>query len=393
MSKQVSGSGQNEPSATVANKPKIIWLNVWVFILTTLVAVVGVPLYGYWVGYDIWHWVFLTIGIGICGMSITAGYHRLWSHKAYKANRFVRILYALGGALAVQNSALHWSSDHRLHHGHVDDNDKDPYSAKRGFWYSHMGWMLREYQAHRYSDYSNVKDLQQDPIVMWQHRNYLWLTLSLNFGLPIVLGWFYGDVLGMLLIVGFLRLVISHHTTFFINSLAHIWGKQTYTDKNTARDNGFLALLTYGEGYHNFHHLFQNDYRNGIRWWHFDPTKWLIKSLSWLKLASDLKRCDETKIEQAKATMLMQRNIHKITKKAHPKADELISKLKDEYELYCQKLSEYYAVKRDWVLSQKKQLQQQVDSHELFEHYQNWRRQLKDYRKHWLGVNRQLLAV
>ncbi|WMS89276.1 acyl-CoA desaturase [Pleionea litopenaei] len=288
---------------------------------------------------------------------------------------------------------MHWSSDHRLHHGHVDDNDKDPYSAKRGFWYSHIGWMLREYQSHRYNDYSNVKDLQQDKIVMWQHRNYLWLTLLVNFGGPLLLGWIYGDVIGMLLVVGFLRLVISHHVTFFINSLAHIWGKQTYTDQNTARDNGFIALFTFGEGYHNFHHLFQNDYRNGIRWWHFDPTKWWIKTLSWLKLAKDLKRSDESKIERAKATMLMQRNIKKLHLAGHPRSEELINKLKAEYEIYCQKLTEYYSAKRDWVLLQKKQLVENYENHEVFEKYQQWRKQLKAYRKHWIGFNRQLLLA
>ena len=99
---------------------------------------------------------------------------------------------------------------------------------------------------------------------MWQHKHYVPLALIMNFGVPIGLGIIHGDVVGMLLIVGAVRLVLNHHTTFFINSLAHIWGSQPFTDKNTARDNGILAFLTFGEGYHNFHHIFENDYRNGI---------------------------------------------------------------------------------------------------------------------------------
>ena len=200
-------------------------------------------------------------------MSITAGYHRLWSHKAYDANPVVRFVLAVGGAMALQNSILHWCSDHRVHHKFVDQNGKDPYSAKRGFFFSHIGWMLRDYQAQRYSDYSNCKDLQKDKIVMWQHNFYLPIVIATNFGIPMFLGWLNGDILGMLLLAGVFRLVLVHHVTFFINSLAHIWGKQPYTDKNTARDNGILAFFTFGEGYHNYHHIFEYDYRNGIKWW------------------------------------------------------------------------------------------------------------------------------
>ena len=93
----------------------------------------------------------------------------------------------------MQNSALHWSSDHREHHKHVDHHEHDPYPASRGFWYSHIGWMLREYQANRYHDYNNVKDLQNDPIVMWQHRHYLTLTLLTAIGWPLLIGWLLGD--------------------------------------------------------------------------------------------------------------------------------------------------------------------------------------------------------
>ncbi|NVJ59975.1 MAG: fatty acid desaturase [Gammaproteobacteria bacterium] len=375
---------------TSKNKPRLIWLNISVFSLTALISLIGVPLYGYLVGYDMWHWVIGAIAFIICGISITAGYHRLWSHRAYEANAFVRFLFALGGALAVQNSALHWASDHRIHHGHVDDNDKDPYSAKRGFWYSHIGWMLREYQIHRYSDYSNVKDLQNDKIVMWQHRNYLWLTLSLNFGLPILIGALYGDIIGMLLIVGFLRLVLSHHTTFFINSLAHMWGKQPYTDTNTARDNGWLAFVTFGEGYHNFHHIFQNDYRNGIKWYHFDPTKWLIKGLSWLNMARNLKRTDEVRIEKARAAMLLKHHSEKLSRIHLPNKEEVLEKLKVEYELYCEKLSDYYSAKRDWLLLQKQELVKSVEQHEIMEKYHQLRELLIEHKKQWHDFNRQL---
>ena len=225
------------------NKPKLLWINILLFSITGLIALVGVPLYGYVYGFDIYHVVATILCIGYCGMSITAGYHRLWSHHAYQTNAVIRVIYAIGGAFALQNSALHWSSDHRVHHKHVDENDLDPYSAKKGFFYSHIGWMLRDYQRTRYNDYSNVPDLQRDKVVMWQHKHYLLLAVLTNFGIPLGLGFLHGDVVGMALTVGVLRLVISHHVTFFINSLAHVWGRQPYTDNNSARDNGIIAYL------------------------------------------------------------------------------------------------------------------------------------------------------
>src|SRR5260370_737650 len=129
----------------------------------------------------------------------------------------------------------------------------------------------------------------------------------MNVGLPLLLGWANGDILGMLLLAGVLRLVISHHVTFFINSLAHIWGSQPYTDDITARDNGVVALLTYGEGYHNFHHMFAHDYRNGVRWWQWDPSKWFITTMRWLGLATNLKRTPWFKIQRALLDMQFRR--------------------------------------------------------------------------------------
>ncbi|MCH1925912.1 fatty acid desaturase [Shewanella sp. C32] len=339
------------------NKPRILWLNVIFFTVTLVGALVWVPWHGVVNGFDGVEWLTFIVLVFASGMSITGGYHRLWSHKAYKAHPIVRFAYALGGALAFQNSALHWASDHRVHHKHVDVNDKDPYSANKGFWFSHIGWMLREYQPERYNDYQNARDLQNDRIVMWQHRNYLWLALLMNIGLPALLGWFNGDVLSMVLLAGLLRLVIVHHCTFFINSLAHVWGSQPYTDRNTARDNGILAVLTYGEGYHNFHHIFEHDYRNGIRWWHYDPTKWLIKALSWVKLATDLRQVPDEKIETAKLQMQLKHTQHKLSRL--PNAEQMLAQLQHEYELLKQHLTDYYLAKKALLEAKGHQLKEQ----------------------------------
>ncbi len=336
--------------------PPIIWLNSLLFIITFSVAVIGVPWYAYSHGLSTGLWLAMFGTIVFAGISITAGYHRLWAHKTYDAHWSLRILFALGGALAVQNSILHWSSDHREHHKHVDHDEHDPYSASRGFWYSHIGWMLREYQANRYHDYNNVKDLQKDPIVMWQHRNYLSLTLLTAIGWPLLIGWLLGDILGGVLLVGFARLVINHHTTFFINSLAHIWGKQTYTDRNSARDNGVLALLTFGEGYHNYHHIFSADYRNGIRWWHFDPTKWLIRACSWLGLTRNLKRTNEFQIERARLDMAMKRAEQKVA----GRCADTYAKLQAEYAVLLERLREYYQLRKQLLDAKAKAFSDQM---------------------------------
>lgn len=295
----------DQPQHAFEDSPRI-WLTTILFAVTGLAALTLVPWYGYAFGYTLGAWVAAGVLLWANGLSITGGYHRLWSHKTYDAHWSLRLFYAIFGAMALQNSILIWASGHRVHHRHVDDNDKDPYSAKRGFWFSHIGWMLRDYPSGKI-DFSNVNDLKRDPIVMWQHNNYLAIVLATNIGIPVALGLLMGDVWGYFLLAGILRLVVNHHVTFFINSLAHIWGSRPYTDENTARDNGFLAFLTYGEGYHNYHHIFQTDYRNGIRWYQWDPTKWLIAGCSWVGLTWDLKRVSDFKIQRAIVAMQFKR--------------------------------------------------------------------------------------
>ena len=336
------------------NKPPLILTNVLVFIITGAIAFIGVPVWVINHGID---WAEIGTAIFLfyfTGMSITAGYHRLWSHKTYDANIVVRVILAIGGAMALQNSILLWSSDHRIHHRHVDDNEKDPYSAKRGLWFAHIGWMLREYQEKRYDDYRNCKDLQKDKVVMWQHNYYLPIVLAANFGVTGFLGWLNGDILGMILVAGVLRLVLVHHVTFFINSLAHFWGNQPYTDSNTARDNGVLAFFTFGEGYHNYHHIFEYDYRNGIRWYQFDPTKWLIRGLSYMGLTYNLRRVPEERIEKARAAMQLQRASEQVS--VLPNAEELMQTIEQEYELLMQRMSDYYAAKKRLMKVKQKSL-------------------------------------
>ncbi len=326
------------------------WPALLFLILTPLAAVIAVPWYGFTHGYDMFEWGMFFVFMMFTGMSITAGYHRLWAHRTYQSHWLPRLFYAIGGAGALQNSIVHWAADHRKHHTHVDDNDHDPYSAKRGFWYSHIGWIYKNEAVGR-EDFSSVRDLLHDPIVAWQHMNYTWITLAFNIGLPVLIGFLHGDVLGTFLLAGLLRLVLNHHFTFFINSLAHIWGGQNYDRSTTARDNGFLALFTYGEGYHNYHHRFQYDYRNGHIWYHYDPAKWLIKSLSWVGMAKNLKKVSDLQIEQARIKTEYQRLLeepHTVTL-----SEELRHRLDQAYQTCVKALEEYVEARKQWLQSKR----------------------------------------
>ncbi len=276
------------PYATQEND----WVNIIFFAVTTLVGLIGAPLYIYKYGVtgsEIALFVFFVV---VTPLSITVGYHRLFAHGAFKTNPFIRFLLLFFGAAAVQQSALEWSSQHRDHHRYVD-TDHDPYSIKKGFFYAHIGWML--FWKHN-TDYENVKDLQKDALIRHQHRYYrLWATFA-GFVAPVFLGALTGHVLGAFLLSVCLRLTVVYHLTFFINSICHMFGRSTYDIYATARDNWFIAFLTFGEGYHNFHHRFAGDYRNGVRWYQWDPSKWIIAFLGKLGLAWDLRRVSNFRI-------------------------------------------------------------------------------------------------
>ena len=351
----------------------INWTASIMFILTTLVVAIGVPWYGFAHGYNSAAVISMIVLVYFTGTAITAGYHRLWSHNSYEAHPLLRLWFALWGAAALQNTILDWCSGHRVHHRHCDDLEKDPYSAKRGFWFSHMGWMIRDYPSSRV-DFSNVKNLRKDPIVMWQYKYYGQIALGMNFGVPIALGLVLGDVWGMLLLAGFMRLFITHHVTFFINSLAHMWGTQPYTDENTARDNHFLAFFTHGEGYHNFHHIFQNDYRNGIKWYHWDPTKWIIKGASLVGLASNLRTVPDFKIRRAMVKMQFKRAQAKLAKaEGTEKWSELLEK---EYDRFHQMLNEWTDQHVEKLGETRKQLQEKWEKAAVRQRYRELEEQL-----------------
>ena len=347
----------SEPATPQGELAPRLWTTTLLFSLTLLAALVLVPWYGLTHGFSLGSWLCYAFFLIANGVSITGGYHRLWAHRTYEAHWTLRLFFMIFGTMSLQNSAFAWCSGHRTHHLNVDDVDRDPYSIKRGFWFAHIGWMLRDYPSGK-KDFSNIPDLRRDPLLQFQHRFYVPLVLITNFGFPLAAGWLVGDVWGTFILAGVLRLVVSQHVTFFINSLAHMWGSRPYTDENTARDNPFLAFVTYGEGYHNFHHLFAHDYRNGVRWWQFDPTKWSIASLQYVGLTRRLKRTPPFQIQRALLAMQFRRTQEKLAKLhqrgGHSQIEHFRQVIAHEYETFLAAIADWAKVKEQWLEEKKR---------------------------------------
>ncbi|KAF9254561.1 hypothetical protein L218DRAFT_968067 [Marasmius fiardii PR-910] len=290
--------------------PPITWSNLlneiqWI----SFTAIFGVPIIGFIGAYYttlrtetlIWSVVYYFL----TGLGITAGYHRLWAHRAYNASLPLQYVLACLGAGSVQGSIKWWSRGHRAHHRYTD-TELDPYNAHKGFWYAHVGWML--VRPRRKPGVADVSDLSRNPVVKWQHRHYVKLLLTFALLVPTLVahyGW--GDAKGGFVYAGILRLMFVHHSTFCVNSLAHWLGETPFDDKHTPRDHMITAFVTIGEGYHNFHHQFPMDFRNAIRWYQYDPTKWTIWFLSKLGLASHLKTFPDNEVRKGQLTMQLKK--------------------------------------------------------------------------------------
>ncbi len=311
------------------------------------------------------------------GLSITAGYHRLFSHRAYSAHPVYEWAVLILSTLGVQWSALMWSHDHRLHHNHVD-GDKDPYAINKGFWYAHILWLFdyrRDYQP------GLVGDLLKNPRVVFQDRYYVPLTLFVNaavFGIGCLfmhpLASFYAGVV--------LRIFAIHHCTWFINSLAHTWGARTYARELSAVDNAFMALLTFGEGYHNYHHVFAGDYRNGVRWYHFDPTKWLVWTASKLGITGGLRTVDQVRIQKK----LVTKDKELLLDRLNREFDELAVELRERVEALSARFEENSALLMERMKEFKAASKERREA--LKNEIRRLRREVRSIWKEWLDLTR-----
>eukprot|EP00163_Fabomonas_tropica_P028958 TRINITY_DN602_c2_g1_i1.p1 TRINITY_DN602_c2_g1~~TRINITY_DN602_c2_g1_i1.p1 ORF type:complete len:410 (-),score=127.24 TRINITY_DN602_c2_g1_i1:292-1521(-) len=280
--------------------PYLNYLHISILVGTPLLGLYGLAT----CQHNLLTWAWAVVYYFWTGLGITAGYHRLFAHRAYKARFPLRFALAMLGAGAVEGSIRWWCRDHRAHHRYTDST-RDPYSAKEGFIWAHIGWMFIKQDATKIGK-SDISDLNKDPLIRFQHRYYLLVSLFMGFVFPcLVAGLLWGDYRGGFFIAGVGRLVFVHHSTFCVNSLAHFVGSHTYDDRRTPRDSVITAFVTLGEGYHNFHHEFPQDYRNAIRFYQYDPTKWCIRMWQFMGLAYDLKKFSENVIQKGKLNMRM----------------------------------------------------------------------------------------
>jgi stearoyl-CoA desaturase (delta-9 desaturase) len=211
---------------------------------------------------------------------ITAGYHRYFAHRSYRMGRIPQFLMAFGGTTATQKGPLWWAGHHRDHHRH-SDTDLDVHSPQKGFWWSHVGWILCDKYAHTNTE--RIKDFAKYPELRFLDRfNWIgpWMLAIASF---LVAGW------SGLLIGFFLSTVLLWHATFTVNSLAHVIGRRRYVTEDTSRNSALLVLWTMGEGWHNNHHYYQASARQGFFWWELDPSYAILKVLSWVGVVRDLK--------------------------------------------------------------------------------------------------------
>jgi stearoyl-CoA desaturase (delta-9 desaturase) len=235
----------------------------------------------FWVGVD---WLALAMcffGFALRKFGITGAFHRYFSHRSYKTSRPFQFVLAFIGGMAAQKGALWWAGHHRHHHKHSDEIE-DIHSAKReGFFWSHVGWIMSDdYEKY---DEKSVTDLTKYPELIMLNKHHYFPPLVYAVACFLIHGWM-GFVWGFIV-----STVILYHTTFAINSLCHMFGRQRYLTQESSKNSWWLAILTMGEGWHNNHHHYPLSCRQGFFWWEFDPTYYILKTLSWFGLVWDLK--------------------------------------------------------------------------------------------------------
>jgi stearoyl-CoA desaturase (delta-9 desaturase) len=210
----------------------------------------------------------------------------------------LKFLLALFGTGSLTGSIIFWARDHRAHH-RFTDTDHDPYNVKKGFFHAHILWLvLKQPKKHNPVD---ISDLRNDPLVKYQHRYYFLIAFFMTWGFPtLVAGLGWNDWYGGFIYAGIIRTFLVQQATFCVNSLAHYYGDQPFDDKRSARDHFLTSVVALGEGYHNFHHEFPSDYRNGIEFYHADITKWLILVFKTIRLASGLKTFRQNVIDKGR---------------------------------------------------------------------------------------------
>ncbi|PLW34777.1 hypothetical protein PCANC_23692 [Puccinia coronata f. sp. avenae] len=291
-----------------ADPPPIWWSNLIFFVAVHLAGMYGAMVLSPISRVSPQTLVLTVLSWQLATFGITIGYHRLWSHKSFHASQSLRCVLALLGCLGFQGSIKWWVLRHRLHHRWTD-SEFDPYNSKKGLFFSHMGWIFRKpkYEKLKLIDQS---DLNRDPVVRFQHKFYVPLSLFMGFILPYLLTEYVlksnrHSTLDGVIWAGFVSRILIWHFTFLINSFAHYYGERSFDLDISARSNLLLALFTGGEANHNYHHVFPKDYRNGPDSWDWDPSKWIIFLLHrYTTLVPKINYTDSKEVEQVRQRVL-----------------------------------------------------------------------------------------
>lgn len=282
--------------------------------------VIVIPFIGFlYTMYYFWGNGFSAVDLGlvvVLGLShtlgVTSGFHRLFTHNSFKASKGLTYFLGIAGSMTVQGPLLLWVAAHRKHHQH-SDHTGDPHSphlggkgvwgALKGLWHSHTGWMLK-YDMDDWVFY--VPDLIRNKQTYWIHKTYLW-WVTLGLLLPTLIGGclsqsFQGALSGFLW-GGMFRICVGHHITWSVNSICHYFGSQPFNTKDESRNNFIIALLSFGEGWHNNHHAFPTSARHGLFWWQIDVAYWFILFMSYLGLASDVKLPKQQVVESKRNSL------------------------------------------------------------------------------------------
>lgn len=255
------------------------------------------------IAHQLWTSFFvMTMFLLWAGFGVTAGSHRLWCHRSYRARVPLRIFLMIGHTMSGQYSIVRWSAGHRTHHKYAD-TDADPHNVKRGFVFSHLGWMVRK--EHPWVDIKgssvDTGDIESDPVAHFQDKYYTLCFALFSFAMPVFTCLALGESLINSVIICFImRIVIQTHDTAFVNSAAHMFGDKPYNGRIASTENSFVSFGAIGEGYHNYHHVYPYDYAAGENGNFFNPTKLFIDVMCLLGQAYDLKRASNSLVDKSK---------------------------------------------------------------------------------------------
>ena len=263
------------------NLEKIDWIKSLPFFLIHIAAIVGVIHVG-------WNpaWIALAaFSYAIRMWAITAGFHRYFSHRSFKTGRVFQFILALIGTCSAQKGVLWWAAHHRDHHRHSDQKEDIHSPTLKGFLWAHTGWILCN--QHHETKYDKIKDFTKYPELVWLNRFHLVPPIAAG-----ALAWAIGGW-GVFVWMGLVATVALWHGTFVINSLCHVFGRRRFKTHDTSKNSLILALITFGEGWHNNHHYYPGSTRQGFYWWEIDLTYYSLKVLSWFGIVWDLNSVPE----------------------------------------------------------------------------------------------------